>query len=232
LVKEGYVRGWNDPRLSTLNGFRRRGYTPEGINNFCEEIGVTRKTAVVNDIEQLEYFVREHLNEVAHRKLAVLDPLKVTITNWKGGIEYVEASNIPGKTNFGTRKVPFTGTVYIEQADFREKDIKNYFGLALKTADGKRKEVRLKYAYNIAVTDVVKDADNNVIELKAEYDHLNTNQPQGNIHWVADTSKEGKKPLTAEVRLYERLFKSKFPGELEDWRADVNTDSLAIVTAF
>jgi len=233
LVKEGYVRGWNDPRLSTLNGFRRRGYTPEGINNFCEEIGVTRKTAVVNDIEQLEYFVREHLNEVAHRKLAVLDPLKVTITNWKGGIEYVEASNIPGKTNFGTRKVPFTGTVYIEQADFREKDIKNYFGLALKTADGKRKEVRLKYAYNIAVTDVVKDADGTIVELKAEYDPLNTNnQPHGHIHWVADTSKEGKKPLTAEVRLYERLFKSKFPGELEDWRADVNTDSLAIVTAF
>eukprot|EP01121_Diplochlamys_sp_Union-15-3_P000019 TRINITY_DN10014_c0_g1_i2.p1 TRINITY_DN10014_c0_g1~~TRINITY_DN10014_c0_g1_i2.p1 ORF type:complete len:557 (+),score=88.14 TRINITY_DN10014_c0_g1_i2:184-1671(+) len=232
LVHDGYVRGWDDPRMSTLKGYRRRGYTPEGINNFCEEIGVTRKTAVFTDIELLEHFVREHLNEIAPRKFAVLDPLKVTITNWPGGIEQIEASNLPGKEEkYGFRKVPLTGTIYIEHSDFKEKDVKNYYGLALSTADGKPKYVRLKYAYNIAVTDVVKDKDGKITELLAVYDPKNTEKTSTSIHWVADTSKEGTKVLTAEIRLYERLFKSKNPAEVDDWLGDLNPNSEKVVTA-
>eukprot|EP01120_Amphizonella_sp_Union-15-10_P016912 TRINITY_DN9190_c0_g1_i4.p1 TRINITY_DN9190_c0_g1~~TRINITY_DN9190_c0_g1_i4.p1 ORF type:complete len:778 (+),score=168.07 TRINITY_DN9190_c0_g1_i4:84-2417(+) len=236
LVNDGYVRGWDDPRLSTLNGYRRRGYTPEGINNFCEEIGVTRKTAVYTDIELLEHFVREHLNVVAHRKFAVLDPIKLTITNWPGGVEYVEASNIPQKeAEFGTRKLPFCGTLFIERSDFKDEDVKDYYGLALKTKDGKPKYVRLKYAYNVAVTEAIKDQEGKIVELKAIYDSHNTIKSQGFIHWVADTSKEGTKPLVAEIRLYDRLFKSKYPAELklkDDWLDDLNPNSLTITKAF
>jgi glutaminyl-tRNA synthetase len=231
IVKDGIVRGWDDPRMPTIVGVRRRGFTPEAINTFCEKIGVTRSDSVVIDYGVLEECVRDHLNDIAIRAMAVLEPLKVTIANWDKGVYSVERPNIPEKDK-GTNKVPISGVIYIEKSDFKEVDVKDYFGLALKTANGQPKWVRLKYAFPICVTDVKRNDQGEIVELIAEYDKDGSvKKPIGGLHWVAQPE-AGKEPLKIECRLYKSLFKSANPGELENWLGDIDPDSLQVVHAF
>jgi len=231
IVKDGIVRGWDDPRMPTIVGVRRRGFTPDAINNFCERVGVTRSDSVVIDFGVLEECVRDDLNEIATRAMAVLDPLKVTITNWDKGVHMVERPNIPDKDK-GTNSVPITGVLYIEKADFKEVDVKDYFGLALKTSNGQPKWVRLKYAFPICVKDVKRNEAGEIVELLAEYDKEGAvKKPIGGLHWVAQPE-AGKEPLKIECRVYKNLFKSPNPGELENWLADIDPESLQIVHAY
>jgi glutaminyl-tRNA synthetase len=187
LVNEGHVKGWDDPRMPTLVGYRRRGYTPEAINNFCEAVGVTRNMVVTIDMGVLEEHVRDHLNIVAPRRMAVLDPLKVTITNWTEGVKILNVPDFPNDPKKGTHTVPFSNVIYIERSDFREEDIKDFYGLALKTKDSKPKWVGLKYAYSIHVFDVKRDASGKIIELLAKYD-AEPKKVKGHLHWVAQPS--------------------------------------------
>jgi glutaminyl-tRNA synthetase len=228
LVEDKYVSGWDDPRMPTIVGYRRRGFTPEAINTFCEDIGVTRNTTVTIDFEVLENHVREHLNILAPRVMAVMEPLKVVITNWTGPVEKIDVLNFPGKPEHGTHTVPLSNVVYIERSDFKEEDVKNFFGLALKTADNKPKWVGLKYAYPIAITDAKKDANGRIVELSAicekDKDAIAKMKLKGHLHWVAQPE-VGKEPAKIEVRLYDKLFKSKNPGSLDDWLGDLNPHS-------
>ena len=231
LVKEGYVNGWDDPRMPTLSGYRRRGYTPESIRNFCSDVGVAKFNSTI-DVVRLENAVREHLNSVALRRMAVLDPVKLTITNWpEGRVEMTEATNNPEDSEAGKREVPFSGSLWIEQADFREEAPRKFFRLK------KGGSVRLRAGYIIDCQDVVKDAEGNVIEILCTYDpETKSGQDQsgrkvkGTIHWVsAEHAKE------VEVRLYDRLFTTETPGDVEEGKTFIdylNPDSLKTVTGF
>ncbi|WP_153556020.1 glutamine--tRNA ligase/YqeY domain fusion protein [Roseimaritima sediminicola] len=207
LVQEGYVSGWDDPRLPTLVGLRRRGYTPESIRAFCDDIGVAKFNSTI-DVIKLENAVRTHLNEVAPRRMAVLDPVKLTLTNWpEGRVEMMEAVNNPEDPAAGTRQVPFSGTLYIDREDFREEAPRKYFRLK------KGGAVRLRYAYIIDCHDVIKDDEGNVTEILCTYDadtHSGSGNSQrkckGTIHWVS-----AEHAGDVEVRLYDRLFTVEKP---------------------
>ena len=213
LVEEGHVDSWDDPRIPTISGLRRRGYTPESIRNFCERIGVAKADSMV-DIALLEYCIRENLNKTAPRVMGVLRPLKVIIDNYpEDQVEELDAINNPEDPDMGTRKIPFSRELYIEQDDFMEEPPKKFFRLA------PGREVRLRYAYFITCVDVVKDpATGEVIELHCTYDPQTRGgdapdgrKVKGTLHWVSASH-----AVAAEVRLYEHLFLKENPNEVED----------------
>jgi glutaminyl-tRNA synthetase len=228
LVEEGVVDGWDDPRMPTLAGMRRRGYPPEAIRNFCERVGVAKRNSVT-DVALLEFSVRETLNKTAPRRMAVLDPLKVTIRNYpEGETEQLEAINNPEDESAGTRMVPFARELYIERADFMEDPPKKFFRLA------PGREARLRYAYYITCEEVVKNDEGEVVELICSYDPATKggSSPDGRkvkatLHWVAAPT-----AVSAEVRLYDRLFDRPDPLDVPDdgdFLESVNPDSLSIV---
>jgi len=231
LVEEGYVRGWDDPRMPTIVGLRRRGFTPEAIHDFCNRVGVAKKESII-DVALLEHCARENLNKVAPRVMAVLRPLKVVITNYpEGQVEESEAVNNPEDPSAGTRLVPFSREIYIEQDDFREEPPKKFFRLA------PGREVRLRYGYIIKCVDVVKNpATGEVTELHCTYDPATRSgheavtdkkRVQATIHWVSAAH-----ALDAEVRLYDRLFQSERPGEDgSEFTGDLNPQSLEVVAS-
>ncbi len=231
LVQEGHVKGWDDPRMPTLAGMRRRGYTPEAIRNFCERIGVGKKESLV-DLALLEYCLREDLNRRAPRFMAVLRPLRVVIENYpEDGSELLEAVNNPEDEGMGTRKVPFSRVVYIEREDFMEDPPKKFFRLA------PGREVRLRYAYFVKCVGVVKDEKTGeVVELRCTYDPETRGggapdgrQVKATLHWVS-----ADHALPAEVRLYDRLFTRENPADAEDgadFKAYINPQSLEVLTA-
>jgi glutaminyl-tRNA synthetase len=225
LVAGGHVTGWDDPRLPTLSGLRRRGFPPEAIRDFAGRIGVAKADSTV-DMAFLEHCVREHLNQVADRRMAVLDPLKVVIENYpEGENEILKAVNNPGDETAGTREVPFGRTLYVERADFMEDPPKKFFRLA------PGREVRLRYAYFITCQEVVKDGNGEVIELRCSYDPATRggNAPDGRkvkatLHWVSAAD-----AIDAEVRLYDHLFAHPDPGAESDWLEDINPESLTVL---
>jgi glutaminyl-tRNA synthetase len=231
LVEEGHVSGWDDPRMPTLSGYRRRGYTPEAIRNFCERIGVAKANSMV-DIALLEYSIREDLNRRAPRVMGVLRPLKIVIENYpEGQTEMLDAINNPEDASMGTRTVPFSKILYIEQDDFMEDPPKKFFRL------GPGREVRLRYAYFITCQKVVKDPDTgDITELRCTYDPATKggNAPDGRkvkatLHWVS-----AEHAVEAEVRLYDRLFTKENPDEKlegKTFKDFINPDSLEILTA-
>lgn len=231
LVEEGHVNGWDDPRMPTISGLRRRGYTPEAIRDFCERIGVAKKESIV-DIALLEHAIREDLNQRALRVMAVLHPLKVIIDNYpEGQVEQVEAVNNPEDPGAGTRLIPFSREIYIERDDFLENPPKKFFRLA------PGREVRLMHAYYITCVDVVKDEHTGeVVELHCTYDpetrggaSPDGRKVRGTLHWVS-----AAQALQAEVRLYDHLFLSEDPGALPDgpdFQANLNPNSLTILTS-
>jgi len=213
LVEEGHVSGWDDPRMPTISGLRRRGYTPEAIRNFCERIGVAKADSMV-DMAFLEYCIREDLNKRAPRVMGVLRPLKVIIDNYPpDGEEELEAINNPEDQSAGTRKVPFSRELYIERDDFMEDPPKKFFRLA------PGREVRLRYAYFITCVDVVKDQNTGeIIELHCTYDPATRggDAPDGRkvkatLHWVS-----AEHSIPAEVRLYDHFFVKENPNEVEE----------------
>jgi glutaminyl-tRNA synthetase len=227
LVKEGHVRGWDDPRMPTLVAMRRRGYPPQAIRVFCDSIGVA-KTNTVIDIAYLEHCVRNDLNERCNRVLGVLRPLKLIIDNYpEGQVEELEAINHPLKPEQGTRKVPFSRELYIEQDDFMEEPVRKFYRLA------PGREVRLRYAFFVTCTDVVKDESGEVIEVHCTYDPATRGgdapdgrKVRGTLHWVSAAH-----AVDAEVRLYDRLFVNESPEEdVEDFTVNVNPDSLEVLT--
>ena len=227
LVKDNHVSGWDDPRMPTICGLRRRGYTPESLRNFAERIGVT-KTDGITDVALLEYSIREDLNKRAQRVMGVLNPLKVVITNCpEGTVDQMEAVNNPEDASMGTRLVPFTRELYIERDDFMEEPPKKFFRLSPGT------EVRLRYAYFITCTDVIKDANGEITEIHCTYDPASRggNSPDGRkvkstIHWVSATEN-----IEAEVRLYDRLFSDEEPDGHKDidFKEFMNHDSLQVL---
>jgi glutaminyl-tRNA synthetase len=231
LVEEGYVRGWDDPRMPTLSGLRRRGYTPEAIRSFCQRIGVAKSNSMV-DIALLEHCLREDLNKRAPRVMGVLRPLRLVIENYpEGKVEEVEAVNNPEDPAMGRRKLPFSRVLYIDRDDFREAPPKKYYRLA------PGQEVRLKYAYLVICTDVIKDErTGEVVEVRCVYDPESRGgsapdgrKVKGTIHWVS-----AGHARNAEVRLYDRLFTRENPDDDEDGRdfkAFINPDSLEVLTS-
>ncbi len=231
LVEEGYVKGWDDPRMPTISGLRRRGYTPEAIRNFCERIGVAKRDSIV-DIALLEHCLREDLNKKAMRVMAVLRPLRVVIDNYpEDQTEELEAINNPEDVSMGTRKVPFSRVLFIEQDDFREVPPKKFFRLA------PGQEVRLKHAYIIRCERVVKDEKTGeVVELHASFDPETKSggakagrKVKATLHWVSSAHS-----LEAEVRLYDHLFLKANPDDVEegsDFKANLNPNSLEILTS-
>ena len=226
LVNEGRVRGWDDPRMPTLSALRRRGYTPESIRNFIRTIGVgKRRNDIVVDVAMLEYSVRDDLNRHAPRVMGVLRPLRVVIENYpENQVEELDAVNNPEDPGRGTRKVPFSRVIYIEQDDFREDPPKKFFRLA------PGREVRLRYAYFITCKEVVKDASGAVVELRCVYDPATRGgdspdgrSPKATLHWVSAAH-----AVPAEIRLYDRLFKDERP-DTEDFKVALNPNSLEIV---
>ena len=225
MVEEKHVDGWDDPRMSTVSGMRRRGYPAEALRNFCKSVGVT-KFSGITDIALMEHSIREQLNRDALRRMVVLDPIKVTITNWPGNDhqEMMNAVNNPEDQSLGTREVPLSGTVYIEREDFMEDPPKKFYRLSPGS------EVRLRYSYCIKCDEVIKDTNDNVIELKCSYDPLTLGKnPEGRkvraaIHWVPFNE-----AISAEVRLYERTFTVEDPGSEEDWRNVINPDALTVL---
>src|SRR5690242_4499812 len=230
LVQQGYVSGWDDPRMPTISGMRRRGYTPEAIRNFCRRIGVS-KTNGITELGLLEYFVREDLNRRAMRVMAVLRPLRVVIDNYpEGQVEQMQAVNNPEDAAAGTRNVPFSRVLYIEQDDFREDPPKQYFRLS------PGREVRLRYGYFVTCTGVVKDEKTGeVVEIHCTYDPATRggNAPDGRkvkstIHWVS-----AEHAIDAEVRLYDTLFTCEDPNvvpEGQDFTVNLNPKSLEVLT--
>jgi glutaminyl-tRNA synthetase len=230
LVEERHCSGWDDPRMPTLVGIRRRGYTPEAIRNFVGAIGVSKTNGSI-ELAMLEHFVREDLNRRAPRVMAVLRPLKVVIDNYpENQVEEMEAVNNPEDPNAGTRKVPFSRVLYIEQDDFREVPPKQYFRLS------PGREVRLRYGYFVTCTSVVKNDKGEVIEVHCTYDPATrggNNPPDGRkvkstIHWVSAAH-----AIDAEVRIYENLFAKENPNETEegqDFTANLNPNSLEVLT--
>ncbi|PRW56443.1 glutamine--tRNA ligase [Chlorella sorokiniana] len=223
LVTDKYVDGWDDPRLLTLAGLRRRGVTPTAVNNFCREIGVTRSEGEVH-LHKLDHHIRADLDATSRRALGVLRPLRVVITNLPDShFEEVEAKYFPGRGEEGY-KVPFTKVVYIEETDFREADSKDYYGLA------PGKSVMLRYAYPVTCTGFSKDASGRVTEVQATYDpdFASKKPPKGVLNWVGQPA-PGKEPPTFEARLYDVLFKGQNPAALDDWLGDLNPESLVAV---
>jgi len=230
LVQEGFVNGWDDPRLPTICGLRRRGYSPAAIQNFCKVISVNKFNSTV-DIALLEHCVREDLNRTSPRVMAVLRPLKIVIDNYpQDKAEELEAINNPEDTGAGTRMVPFSRELYIEREDFMAEPAKKFYRLS------PGREVRLRYAYFITCTDVVKDAKGEVVELHCTYDPATRggDAPDGRkvkstLHWVS-----AKDSLEAEVRLYDHLFTKENPDEAEeggDFKSNLNPNSLEILTS-
>lgn len=227
LVKDKHVSGWDDPRMPTVSGLRRRGYTPESIRNFAERIGVTKVDGMI-DVALLEHSVREDLNKKAQRVMGVLNPLKVVITNYPDGqVEEMDAINNPENPEAGKRKVPFTREIYIEREDFMEEPPRKFFRL------GPGREVRLRYAYFVTCTDVVKDEQGEIVELHCTYDPASRggNSPdgrkvKGTLHWVSATEN-----VEAEVRLYDRLFLDEDPNghKDRDFKEFMNPNSLTVL---
>ncbi len=231
LVKEKYVAGWDDPRMPTITGLRRRGYTPEALQIFIDKVGIAKRENVI-DLSLLEFSVREDLNKKAQRVMGVLDPLKVVITNYpEDQTEMLDAVNNPEDESMGKRKVPFSREIYIERADFMENPPKKFFRLA------PGREVRLRYAYFVKCTDVIKDENGNITEIHCTYDPLSRggNSPDGRkvkatLHWVS-----AKDAIEAEVRLYDRLFSKENPDDVEeghDFIENINPDSLIITKGY
>ncbi len=229
LVREKHVAGWDDPRMPTISGMRRRGYSPEAIRAFCKTIGVNKFNSTV-DFALLEHCLREDLNKTSPRVMAVLDPLKVVVDNYPDGrVEQMEAVNNPEDPAAGNRKVPFSKVIYIERDDFMEEPPKKFYRLA------PGREVRLRYAYFVTCTGVVKDAEGNVTELHCTYDPATKGgdspdgrRPKATLHWVS-----AEHAIDAEVRLYDHLFTKENPEETEegrDFTANLNPDSLKIMT--
>jgi glutaminyl-tRNA synthetase len=228
LVTSGTVSGWNDPRMPTLSGIRRRGYTPEAIRAFCDRIGVTKADSIV-EIGMLEYFLREDLNKRAARVMGVLRPIKITIENYpEGHTELLDAVNNPEDPSMGSRQVPFSRQLYIEEEDFREDPPRQFFRLA------PGREVRLRYAYFITCKDVIKDESGKVVELRCIYDPATRggDAPDGRkvkstLHWVS-----APHSIPAEVRLYDHLFTKPNPDDVEpgqDYFANLNPKSLEVL---
>ncbi|RLM99617.1 glutamine--tRNA ligase-like [Panicum miliaceum] len=225
--KNKWVDGWDDPRLLTLAGLRRRGASSTAINSFIRGMGITRSDKSLIRIERLEYHIREELNKVAPRALVVLHPLKVVITNLDHGtIINLDAKMWPNASDGDASahyKVPFSRTVYIEQSDFRLKDSKDFYGLA------PGKSVMLRHAFPIKCTEVIYgDNPDSIVEIRAEYDPSKATKLKGVLHWVAEPS-PGVEPLKVEVRLFEKLFLSENPAELEDWLGDLNSQSKEVI---
>jgi glutaminyl-tRNA synthetase len=231
LVKENHVTGWDDPRMPTISGLRRRGYSANSIRNFADRIGVAKRENII-DVGLLEYCVKEDLNKSAQRLMGVLNPLKVTIENYpEGQIEELDAVNNPEDESMGKRKVPFSKTIYIERDDFMEDPPKKFFRMS------PGKEVRLRYAYYITCTNVIKDSNGQITELICTYDpetkggtSADGRKIKATIHWV---SKE--KAVEAEIRLYDRLFSKEDPyacEENETFLNNINPDSLKIIKGF
>ena len=231
LVQEKHVTGWDDPRMPTVSGLRRRGYTPESIRNFADRIGVAKRDNVI-DVALLEHSIREDLNKKAPRVMGVLDPVKLVITNYpEGQTEELEAINNPEDESAGTRMLPFSRELYIERDDFMEDPPRKFFRLA------PDREVRLRYAYIIKCEEVIKDADGNITEIRCTYDvDTKSGGPaagrkvKGTIHWVS-----AEHALPAEIRLYDRLFVNENPDVAEegkDFKSNLNPDSLDIKKGF
>ncbi len=230
LVQEGLVGGWNDPRMPTISGLRRRGYSPQAIREFCKHIGVNKFNSTV-DIALLEHCLREDLNKTSPRVMAVLRPLKVVIDNYpQGRVEELDAINNPEDPGAGTRKVPFSRELYIEQEDFMEEPPKKFFRLA------PGREVRLRYAYFVTCTNVIKNADGEVVKLHCTYDPATRggDAPDGRkvkstLHWLS-----AGHALEAEVRLYDHLFTKEDPDEVAegmDFKSNLNASSLEVLTS-
>jgi glutaminyl-tRNA synthetase len=228
LVQEGVVRGWDDPRMPTISGLRRRGYTPEAIRDFCDRIGVAKRDSTV-DVQLLEHCLREDLNRRSPRRMAVLRPLKLVITNYPDElVEEFEVPNNPEDPAAGTRRVPFAKVLWIEREDFRETPPPKYYRLA------PGREVRLRSAYFITCREVVKDANGEVVELRCSYDPATRGgsspdgrRVQATLHWLSAAH-----ALPAEVRLYDRLLTKPDAGDVEegsDWKANINADSLEVL---
>lgn len=229
LVDEGFVSGWNDPRMPTISGLRRRGYTPESIRTFCDRIGLAKRESTV-EIALLEHCLREHLNKVAPRVMAVLLPLRVIIENYpEGQVEMLEAENNPEDPGMGTRMIPFSREIYIERDDFREDPPKKFFRLA------PGREVRLKHAYYIKCQEVVKDPQTGgIVELRCTYDpdtkggwSKDGRMVRGTLHWVS-----APQSIEAEIRLYDHLFSEDSPaeeGDRGDWLDTLNPESLELL---
>jgi glutaminyl-tRNA synthetase len=232
LVEEKHVTGWDDPRMSTISGMRRRGYTPASIRNFAKTIGIAKRTNLI-DVSLLEFCVREDLNKIAPRVMAVLNPVKLVITNYpNGNEEWLEAENNPEEEVLTYRKVPFSKELYIEREDFQEEANKKFFRLTLGT------EVRLKNAYIIKGESVVKDANGNITEIHCTYDvdsrsgsgtEASQRKVKGTIHWVSIAH-----AVPAEVRIYDRLFSHESPdGNKEiDFKEFINPNSLEVITGY
>jgi len=230
LVREGLVTGWDDPRLPTICGLRRRGYSPEAILEFCRRIGVNKFNSTV-DFPLLDHCLREDLNKTSPRVMAVLRPLKVVIENYPADqVEELDAINNPEDPSAGTRKVPFSREFYIERDDFMEEPPRKFFRLA------PGREVRLRYAYFITCTDVIKDESGQIVELRCTYDPATRggDAPDGRkvkstLHWVS-----AARALEAEVRLYDHLFTKENPDEAaegEDFKSNLNPNSLEVLSS-
>lgn len=228
LVEQGHVDGWDDPRMPTLSGMRRRGYTPTAIRNFCASLGVS-KTNGITQLQQLEYFLRQDLNQIVPRVMCVQKPLRVVIENYPDDlVEEMEAINNPEDSSAGTRNIPFSKTLYIEEDDFREDPPKQFYRLA------PGREVRLRYAYLITCKEVIKDSSGRIVELRCTYDPATRGgtTPDGRkvkstIHWVSAAH-----ALPAEVRVYDTLFLKENPNEVEeghDFTENLNPESLQIL---
>ena len=228
LVNENHVTGWDDPRMPTISGLRRRGYTPESIRDFCDRIGVAKRDNLI-DVALLEFCVREHLNKVASRRMVVFDPIKITITNYPDGKELLSSENNPEDVNSGSRELPFSKEILIERDDFMENPPKKYFRLA------PGQMVRLKSAYIIKCEEVIKDADGNITDIKCTYipeskSGADTSgiHVKGTLHWV-----NAADAIEIEVREYDRLFKVENPANEEgDFKDYINDDSLKVVTGY
>ncbi|WP_289060280.1 glutamine--tRNA ligase/YqeY domain fusion protein [uncultured Zobellia sp.] len=232
LVEQNVVTGWDDPRMSTLSGLRRRGYTPESIRNFADTIGIAKRDNLI-DVSLLEFHVREHLNKIAPRVMGVLDPVKVVITNYpEGQVEWLETENNPEDASAGTRQIPFSREIYIEKDDFKEEANRKFFRLKLGG------EVRLKSGYIIKAESCTKDTDGNITEIQCTYDPKSKSgsgteeslrKVKGTLHWVSVNH-----ALKAEVRLYDRLFTDESPDthKDKDFMEFINPDSLKVITGF
>ena len=232
LVEKDIVNGWDDPRMPTISGLRRRGYTPESIRNFADTIGIAKRDNLI-DVSLLEFNIREHLNKTTHRVMGVLNPLKLVITNYpEGETEWLEAENSPEDENAGSRQVPFSRELYIEQEDFRESANKKFFRLKLGG------EVRLKNGYIIKAESCTKDTDGNITEVQCTYDPKSKSgsgteeslrRVKGTLHWVSIAH-----ALKTEVRLYDRLFTDESPDARKDkdFLEFINPDSLTVITGY